>query len=245
MTVKISLEGVSRRYKDVDAVRDVSLSVNEGEVFGVLGPSGAGKSTLLRLMDLLESPDRGSVSVNGKQMDASSIGAYETRKTFGMVLQRPMVLNRSVWNNLCYPLRLRGWEEDRIEEKVGSELHKLGLHDRRGKNARTLSGGETQRLCFSRATIHNPQILLLDEFAANLDPANVVLLEGQVAGFIEEDASRTVVIVTHNMFQAKRMCDRIALMWNGEIIETADKDKFFSSPDDPRTSAFVKGELVY
>jgi len=245
MRTKIELEGINKCFGDVVAVRNVSLSVNGGEVFGILGPSGAGKSTLLKLVDLLEAPDSGYIIIDGKRVDARSGAACETRKHIGMVLQKPVVLNRSVWNNLAFPLRLRGWQEDKIEEKVESELRKLGLHERKGKNARILSGGEMQRLCFSRATIHDPSILLLDEFAANLDPANVVLLEDQVRRYMSEKDERTVMIVTHNLFQAKRMCDRIALMWNGDIIEVADRERFFGDPDDPRTSAFVKGELVY
>jgi tungstate transport system ATP-binding protein len=93
--------------------------------------------------------------------------------------------------------------------------------------------------------IHSPDILLLDEFAANLDPANVALLEERVRQYAAEDSGRSIVLVTHNLFQAKRMCDRIALMWGGEIVEVALKKKFFENPDDERTAAFVKGELVY
>jgi len=102
-----------------------------------------------------------------------------------------------------------------------------------------------QRLCFARATIHAPSILLLDEFAANLDPANVALLENRVQQYIREDSERTVVIVTHNMFQARRMCTRVTLLWDGEIVETADKKKFFEDPHDPRTASFVSGESIY
>ena len=100
-------------------------------------------------------------------------------------------------------------------------------------------------MSFSRATIHDPNLLLLDEFAANLDPRNVTLVEEMVRDFLSENNERAVVLVTHNIFQARRMCDRIALMWGGEIVEVAEKDKFFENPDDPRTAAFVKGELVY
>lgn len=162
-----------------------------------------------------------------------------------MVLQKPVVLNRSVAHNLSYPLEIRGWDEGRILKIVEDQLRRLGLHERRGINARNLSGGEMQRLCFARAAIYGPSTLLLDEFAANLDPANVVLLEEQVRQYVQGAPGRTVVIVTHNMFQAKRMCTRVALMWDGEIVEVADTQKFFESPADPRTSSFVRGESVY
>ena len=245
MNESVRVETVTKRYKDVTAVKEVSLAASKGEVLGILGPSGAGKSTLLRLMDLLELPDSGSVIIRGKPVDATTNEAVGLRRSIGMVLQKPVVLNRSVANNLAYALQIRGWDEDRVIDKVRSELERFGLTNRTRKNARTLSGGEMQRLCFARAMISSPDILLLDEFAANLDPANVSLLEQRIRSYASEDAGRCVVLVTHNLFQAKRMCGRIALMWDGEVVEVADKGKFFENPDDERTAAFVKGELVY
>jgi tungstate transport system ATP-binding protein len=245
MTRAIGLLKVTKTYNDVAAVREVSLSVDRGEVFGILGPSGAGKSTLLRLMDLLEHPDSGSVSFDGKEVKHATWEESDVRRRIGMVLQKPVVLNRSVANNLAYALRIRGWDEAEIAGKARSEMERFGLASRGGKNARTLSGGEMQRLCFARAMISSPEVLLLDEFAANLDPANVAVLEQRIREYAAEDAKRTVVMVTHNIFQARRMCDRVALMWDGQVVEVADKKKFFENPDDERTAAFVRGELVY
>lgn len=245
MTEIMRLDAVVKRYRDVTAVKNVSLSASSGEVLGILGPSGAGKSTVLRMMDLLESPDSGVVSMHGKPVDAATRQSTQLRRNIGMVFQKPVVLNRSVSNNLAYALRIRGWDEDKIAEKVHSEMERFGLKERRGKNARTLSGGEMQRLCFARVMIHSPEMLLLDEFSANLDPANVAMLEERVRQYAAEGKDRGVVLVTHNLFQAKRMCDRIALMWDGELVEVAPKKKFFEDPDDKRTAAFVKGELVY
>lgn len=244
MKPAIRLEDVTKRYKDVVAVSGVTLSVGNRQVLGIVGPSGAGKSTLLRLMDLLEKPDEGHVNLFGEVVCADSPKACEFRKRIGMVLQKPVVLNRSVWNNLAYPLRIRGAEEEAVAKGVDAELARLGLTDRAHKNARTLSGGEMQRLCFSRATIHDPDLLLLDEFAANLDPSNVALLEGSVRDYASR-GHHTVVTVTHNLFQAKRMCDAVALIWDGRVIEKADRNKFFENPDDERTAQFVRGELVY
>jgi len=245
VTAPVVLEGVRKKYGDVKALAQVDLQVHEGEVFGIVGPSGAGKTTLLRILDFLESPDEGTVSVLGMTAKPDTEQADKIRLQIGMVHQKPVVLNRSVVNNLSYPLMIRGWDEGRIRAAVDRELEKLGLGDRRGKNARTLSGGEMQRISFSRTTIFSPKLLLLDEFAANLDPANVALLEGMVRDYMQEDHSRATVLVTHNLFQAKRMCDRVGLMWGGSFVEVADKQKFFDSPDDERTVAFAKGDLVY
>ncbi len=245
MSETVVLDGVTKRFGDVTAVRNASLRVGSGEIFGILGPSGAGKSTVLRLIDMLEPADQGRISILNTPVPSTPKAAHAVRCRIGMVLQKPVVLNRSVANNLAYSLRIRGWKEQATAEKVKSELKRLGLEDRSGKNARTLSGGEMQRLSFSRATIFNPDILLLDEFAANLDPSNVGLMEKMVREYIAEGSSRSVVLVTHNIFQAKRMCDTIALMWDGEVVEVAPKTKFFEDPEDERTDAFVKGEAVY
>jgi tungstate transport system ATP-binding protein len=245
MNPNLALVDVSKRYGDVTAVKNVTMSVKEGEVFGIIGPSGAGKSTVLRLIDLLEKTDSGEVIVRGKQVSASSGNAHLVRAQMGMVLQKPVVLNRSVANNLAYSLRIRGWKEEDIAKKVDQELKKLGIEDRRTKNARTLSGGEMQRVTFSRATLFGPSILLLDEFAANLDPSNVALVEGMVRDYVAESPDRSVVLVTHNIFQAKRMCDTVALMWGGQMVEVAEKRKLFEDPADERTAAFIRGEVVY
>ena len=245
MSNAIALKEITKRYKDVTALRSVSLTASKGEVFGLLGPSGSGKSTLLRIIDLLETPDSGEVRINGETVHSDSKDAFQTRRRIGMILQKPMVLNRSVENNLAYALLIRGWSEEEIHKRVDRELKRLGLEERRMKNARTLSGGEMQRLCFARSTIFDPALLILDEFTANLDPANVALLEDMVRGYASEDEDRAVIVVTHTLFQAKRMCHRMALMWDGEVVEVADRKRFFEAPEDERTAAFVSGELVY
>jgi tungstate transport system ATP-binding protein len=245
MSDAVVLKNITKRYKDVTALKSVSLTASKGEVFGLLGPSGSGKSTLLRIVDLLEAPDSGDVEISGETVHSDSKEAFHTRRRIGMVLQKPMVLNRSVENNLAYALRIRGWSEEETQKKVDRELKRLGLEERRKKNARTLSGGEMQRLCFARSTIFDPVLLLLDEFTANLDPANVALLEDMIRNYASENKERTVMVVTHNLFQARRMCHRIALMWEGEVVEVADKKRFFEAPEDERTAAFVSGELVY
>lgn len=245
MTEAIAIKGVSKRYNDVDALKGVSVGVDEGEVLGVVGPSGAGKSTMLRIMDLIEPPTKGVLRLHGQAVAFEGRKADRARREIGMVLQKPVVLNRSVANNLAYALEIRSWDEEKVAEKVEAALRRLGLYERRRKNARTLSGGEMQRLCFARATIFEPKILLLDEFAANLDPANVGRLEAQVKEYMAADSKRTAVVVTHNMFQAKRMCDRVMLIWDGEVVEVADRDDFFERPKDQRTMAFVNGEAVY
>lgn len=245
MSAAVELRNVTKRFNEVVAVKNVSVGIEKGEVFGILGPSGSGKSTLLRIMDLLETPSEGSLFFEGKRTTPGASSAVQIRRRIGMVLQKPVVLNRSVANNLAYSLFIRGWPEEKVYARVNEELKRYGLLERKNKNARTLSGGEMQRLSFARSTVYEPKILLLDEFAANLDPRNVALLEEQIRQYSVEDPARVIVMVTHNVFQARRLCSRIALMWEGEAVEIADKKTFFENPKDPRSSAFVKGDLVY
>ena len=164
------------------------------------------------------------------------------RRQVTTVFQRPVLLNRTVAANVTYGLKLRGVRES--SALVRSALERVGLYDLARQQARTLSGGEAQRVALARAMILRPEVLLLDEPTANLDPYNVGLIEDIVRGLNGENGT-AVVLVTHNVFQARRLADRVGLLLDGRLIEVADVDTFFGSPIDPRTAAFVRGELVY
>jgi tungstate transport system ATP-binding protein len=158
------------------------------------------------------------------------------------VFQRPLLLNRSVWANVGYGLRLRGQRNS--AHRVETALDQVGLRTMARQPARTLSGGEAQRVALARAMVLGPDVLLLDEPTANLDPYNVGLIE-DIIGTLNRDYGTTLVLVTHNVFQARRLAHRVALLLEGQIVEITDVDAFFESPRDPRTAAFVRGEMVY
>jgi tungstate transport system ATP-binding protein len=164
------------------------------------------------------------------------------RRRVTTVFQRPILLNRSVQANVGYGLKLRS-EED-VSEKVHQALDEVGLEGLARQRARTLSGGEAQRVALARAIVLEPDVLLLDEPTANLDPYNVGLIE-EIVRERNREQGTTLVLVTHNVFQAKRLADRVALMLEGDIVEVADVETFFEDPDDPRTAAFVRGDMVY
>jgi tungstate transport system ATP-binding protein len=147
-----------------------------------------------------------------------------------------------VWANVNYGLRLRGRKDS--SRPVEKALKQVGLEDLARQQARTLSGGEAQRVALARAMVVQPDVLLLDEPTANLDPYNVGLIE-DIARTLNEERGTTLVLVTHNVFQAKRLAHRVALLLEGQIVEIADVDVFFRSPRDPRTAAFVRGEMIY
>ncbi len=215
------------------------LNISSGEIFAVVGPSGAGKSTLLRLLNFLEAPAAGTMLFDGQLVLPNPPLALLRRVT--TVFQRPILLNRSVRDNVAYGLRLRGLS---LNGRVDETLDRVRLTAFADVSAHKLSGGELQRAALARALVLDPEVLLLDEPTANLDPYNVGLIESIVrAQNRERDA--TVVLVTHNVFQARRLASRVALLLEGKIVEIGPVEPFFESPCDPRTAAFVRGEMVY
>jgi tungstate transport system ATP-binding protein len=226
-----------RRVLDLDR-----LDVQRGEILGLVGPSGAGKSTLLRLLNFLEPPTGGTIRFLDAAFDAAHPLPLALRRPVATVFQRPILLNRSVQANVHYGLQLRGQHDSagRVEEA----LEEVGMADMARQRARTLSGGEAQRVSLARAMVLQPEVLLLDEPTANLDPYNVGLIEDIVCR-LNQERGTTIVLVTHNTFQARRLADRVGLLLEGQIVELAQKEAFFDAPRDPRTAAFVRGEMVY
>jgi tungstate transport system ATP-binding protein len=236
------LEGVQQAYAGSPrrVVLDVAeLEVQAGEVLAVIGPSGAGKSTLLRLLNFLEAPSAGRLTFAGAGVPPRPPLALVRRVT--TVFQRPVMLSGSVWDNVAYGLRLRGQAP---EPAVRQVLERVGLTALARLPAGKLSGGEMQRTALARALVLAPEVLLLDEATANLDPYNVGLIEDIVRAHNREHGT-TVVLVTHNVFQARRLAQRAALLLGGRLIEAGPAETFFTAPSDPRTAAFVRGEMVY
>ncbi len=223
-----------RLVLDLDA-----LDIEAGEVLGIVGPSGAGKSTLLRLLNFLEPPAGGTVEFEGHAIPADPPPDVLRRVT--TVFQHPLMLSRSVYDNVALGLRLRGLP---AAERVRAALAEVGLEALARAPANRLSGGEMQRAALARALVLDPAVLLLDEPTANLDPNNVALIE-DILRRQNETRGTTLVVVTHNVFQARRLASRVALLLAGRLIEVAPTDDFFSRPQDPRTAAFARGDMIY
>lgn len=236
------LQNTTKAYEGQPVLQVNELAIERGEIFSVVGPSGAGKSTLLRLLNFLEPPTTGSIRFLGQEFTASRPMPLRLRRRVTTVFQRPILLNRTVWSNVSYGLRLRG--QRGRDTEIEMALEQVGLKALSGRQARTLSGGEAQRVALARAMVLQPEALLLDEPTANLDPYNVGLIE-DILRMVRQEKGSTLVLVTHNIFQAKRLADRVALLLEGELIEVAPVDAFFDSPRDARTAAFVRGEMVY
>jgi tungstate transport system ATP-binding protein len=236
------LRTVAKEYNGRRVLSVERLEIRRGEIFALVGPSGAGKSTLLRLLNFLEPPASGSIRFLGAEFGASQLVPLQLRRRVTTVFQRPILLNRSVWANASFGLRLHGRRD--VTRRVEMALEQVGLKGLARQQARTLSGGEAQRVALARAMVLQPDVLLLDEPTANLDPYNVGLIEDIVRS-LNRERGTTLVLVTHNVFQARRLADRVALLLEGRIVEVADVESFFQSPRDPRTSAFVRGDMVY
>jgi len=233
------LHAIRHRYGERLVLDIERLEVRRGETLAIVGPSGSGKSTLLRLMQFVERPSAGRIVFDGRSVDRHP--PLETRRRVTTVFQRPVLLDRSVRDNVTYGLSLRGRRDGRAT--VERLIEQLGLAERARDPARALSGGEIQRVALARALAIAPDVLLLDEPTANLDPHNVALIES----IIRDQRARgaTIVLVTHHIFQARRLADRTGLLLAGRLIETAPTRDLFESPHDPRTRAFLSGEMVY
>lgn len=236
------LRRVSKSYDGRRVLTVDRLHIHRGEILAVVGPSGAGKSTLLRLLNFLETPDGGSIHFHDHVFRPGEPMPVAVRRQITTVFQRPLLLNRSVWANVEYGLKLRGHLDS--DERVASALRRVGLAEMARQPARTLSGGEAQRVAVARAMVVEPEVLLLDEPTANLDPYNVGLIE-EIVQRLNEEEGVTLVLVTHNVFQARRLAQRVVFLLDGEVVEVSDVETFFASPRDPRTGAFVRGEMVY
>jgi tungstate transport system ATP-binding protein len=236
------LEGITQRYGGRLVLDVPALEIQRGEALAVVGPSGCGKSTLLRLLNFLEAPAAGTIAFHNQTIADPTKLPLELRRHVTTVFQRPVLLSVSVLANAAYGLKLRG-ERDAYG-RAHAALARLGLEHLANVPARTLSGGEMQRVALARALVIEPHVLLLDEPTANLDPANVQLIERAIAE-THRQRGATIVLVTHNLFQARRLARRVALLLDGRLVEVADTATFFEHPRDPRTAAFVRGEMVY
>lgn len=236
------LESVSRSYGTRLVIDSCSLEIRRGEVFAIVGPSGAGKSTLLRLLNFIEPPSKGVIEFEGVKLGPQNSPLLHLLRKVTMVFQRPMLLERTVLENVTYGLTLRGVRKPQLRAQAA--LEEVGLGTCAKQRARSLSGGESQRVALARALVLEPDVLLMDEPTANLDPYNVSLIES-IARKLNQERGTTLVLVTHNVFQAKRMAHRVAFLLDGSLIEVAEAESFFEHPVDVRTSAFVHGEMVY
>ena len=228
--------------KQIPALQNTNFSVAAGEVFGLIGHSGAGKSTLLRLINRLEEPSGGRIEIDGTDVTAlDAQGLREFRQQIGMIFQHFNLLSsKTVADNVAMPLRLKGkLSKSQIQHKVTELLELVGLSDHAKKYPAQLSGGQKQRVGIARALSTDPKILLCDEATSALDPQTTAQVL-QLLADINQQLGLTIVLITHEMDVIRRVCDRVAVMDAGVLVEQGQVSDVFLHPQHPTTQRFVQ-----
>lgn len=244
----IRFEHLSKTFKtaggEVTALKDISFEIQKGDIYGVIGYSGAGKSTLLRMVNALERPTEGKVYVEGRDIGTlAEKDLRELRKGIGMIFQQFNLLeSRTVYDNIAIPMKLSGVPKAKIEERVAELLEFVELTEKRNAYPGQLSGGQKQRVGIARALANNPSILLCDEATSALDPKTTdSILE--LLKKINEMLHITIVIITHEMNVIQKICNHVAVMDYGEVVETGTVIQVFSDPQSDIARRFV-GNLI-
>jgi len=239
----IKVTGLNHRYGEQAILNNINLSVDRGEVFALIGPTGAGKTTLLRIIDLLEVPGAGEIYFDGKCIPRSGKQRLEIRRRMSFIHQKPQVFNLSVYDNVACGLIWRGEEKNKIAGKVDHILEMVGLKGYKNRNARTLSGGEAQRVALARSLVLEPEVLLLDEPTANLDPVSTANIE-QLISYVARQHNTTMIIATHDMSQGQQLADRIGVLLDGRLVQTGNATDIFRSPQNEEVAHFVGMENI-
>ena len=226
--------------RTVHAVRDVSLSIGRGEIFGIIGFSGAGKSTLVRCINLLERPTSGTVTVDDQELTALSPAELrQARKKIGMIFQHfNLMPSRTVFGNVAYPLRSSGLSKQQIADKVHGLLELVGIGDKAQAYPKQLSGGQKQRDAIARALANDPNVLLCDEATSALDPQTTKSIL-RLLRQLNETLGITIVLITHEMAVVKEICRRVAVMEHGSVVEEGEVFRIFAAPQQDITKNFI------
>ena len=240
----IRFENVSKTFrgngKQVEAVKEVSLHIKKGEIFGIIGYSGAGKSTLVRCINLLERPDRGRIWIGDTEITVlKGKSLRKQRRKIGMIFQQfHLFASRNVYENVAYPLKHQGLTGQEIKKRVEKLLNLVGLEDKASAYPSQLSGGQKQRAAIARALANEPDILLCDEATSALDPKTTTAIL-RLLQEVNRKLGVTIVVITHEMQVVKEICGRVAVMEGGSVVEEGEVFDIFSNPHEKITGDFV------
>jgi phosphate transport system ATP-binding protein len=247
---RLTAEAVGVRYGEFDALRNVSLKLLDRSVMAFIGPSGCGKSTFLRCLnrmnDLIDGAQiSGTIRFDGEDIYAPHVDAAELRRRIGMVFQKPNPFPMSIYDNVAYGPRLherlgKGQLTERVEQSLKAAALFDEVKDKLKQSALALSGGQQQRLCIARALATGPDILLMDEPCSALDPISTERIEALISELKKDLA---IVIVTHNLGQARRVSDETGFFYKGDLIECDATEQIFTAPGDPKTADYVQGRF--
>jgi len=226
MSGMFELNNVTKIYGEITALNNITLKIPRNQIFTIIGPNGSGKTTLLKILAFLERPTKGTLLFDGELVKERNLDRLRLNST--MVFQKTTLFDTTVAKNIAYGLRLRGSSKNEIAEKIRNALRIVRLEGYEKRHAKKLSGGEQQRVALARALALNTKLLLLDEPTANLDPKNAYIIE-EIIATVNRESKATIVMATHNMFQAKNLPQRIALITNGKISEVGTPTEIFGS----------------
>ena len=244
----IELKNISKTFRtskrEIHALRDVSLQIEEGKIFGIIGKSGAGKSTLIRCVNLLERPDTGEVLINGTNLlNLSNSKLTLERRKIGMIFQHFNLLSsRNVEENIAFPMELEGISKSQIKTKVDELLHLVGIHEKAKEYPTNLSGGQKQRVAIARALANNPTVLLCDEATSALDPATTKSIL-RLLKEINQRLNLTILLITHEMEVINSICDEVGVIEDGKLVEHGSVEAIFTNPKENITQEFIKNSL--
>lgn len=238
------IAGLKKIYKNRLVLSVDSLPLARGKVHAIIGPNGSGKTTLLRLLALMDEPTKGSFKIFDTNYAEVMAQKLKWQRRMAMVMQKTVLFNQSVYKNVAYGLKVRGLGHSEIRQRVEETIDWVGMAGQTRQNALTLSGGEAQRVALARAITFQPDILFLDEPTASLDPANVLVIENLIQR-INQQFGTTIIIVTHNLFQARRLAHNTIVLMDGQIVEMGDTNKIFAAAKEERTYSFLAGEMIY
>lgn len=234
--MNISLHNITKKFGDKTVLDIKQLEFNAGIVTGIIGPNGSGKSTLMKIIAGLDTEFTGSLHMDGQEIN------QKTYKSMTLVFQKPYLINTDVYNNIAYPLKIRGMSKGEINNKVEKMIELLQLKEIMKQNALTLSGGEMQKVAMARAIVFEPKLLLLDEPTSNIDPKTMQLM-GNAIKYINQSCNTTVVLVTHNIRQLQRVCTQAVFMQEGKVAEQDIVKNVLSKLNEDFIGDFLEQEL--
>lgn len=233
--MNIKIEHLKKVYDGKTVLSIDSLEIPDGKITAIIGPNGAGKSTLLNLIAGIDPPTSGKI-IYGETTDIP-------RELMTMGFQKPYLLSTTVDKNIGYPLKIRGWDRAKIEARTEHLAEELSLTAHRKKKSWKLSGGEIQKVALARSLSFSPRLLLLDEPTANIDPSTVSDIEIILKRFNREEGT-TIVIISHNLAQARRISDYVVLLNHGQVVEANQCNAFFQAPEKNETQRFIAQEII-
>lgn len=251
----IQIKNLSKIYnsngKTIEALKDINLTINDGDIYGIIGLSGAGKSSLVRCINLLETPTTGEIIIDGlykenSSIDITKVSASELRKArkkIGMIFQHfNLLMNSTVYDNIAFPIKLSKYSKDNLDKRVNELLEVVGLTDKKDMYPSQLSGGQKQRVGIARALANDPEIILCDEATSALDPTTTESILSLIKD-INKKLNITVVVITHEMDVVKKLCNKVAVLENGNVVEKGDVVEVFSDPKTKTSREFLRDTI--